>query len=442
MLHHRRLLLPAILSALAVTACDADTGTVPATDDEQEEEPRRLEGHGSDSSRYEMIALEGLTGGFGRAFGINGDGVVVGMSEADGEPRAFRWEDGSVEWLEGLGGSISAAYAINDDGMIVGEAENEAGDLRAVAWIDGEAVELGTLGGATSQAVAVNREGRVVGRAENDEGVYRPFVWWRDRMEELPLPSGTSQRTYASADGINDVGDAVGTVRGETGQWALLWSGERVTVLESPCSTAAASDLNTLGQIVGSGSGCPASPAVGVPLFWDGEGPSEHLEPLGGLRENLESPTLQNGGDALAINDWGEIVGWSSLRPDDFEAVRATLWYTESVVNLGGEPGSGRLRFAGAADVNEAGVAVGVSNETPVRFLLDSASASPSAPASATELQRSGAERRSGGATLEALIGSRAGEAWAVKLCGESGRGRVSGALTVADLLAGCGPGL
>lgn len=434
MVHRRRPLVSAATGAfvlLGLLSCQEGAGTNPVVD-EAADDSGDVAASEPGSSDYQLHSIVTPGGGFGRAHGINDSSVVVGTAVIDGGLRAFRWSDGTFEELEGLGGAMSGAYAINDEGVIVGEAENAEGHLRAVAWIDGTAVDLGTLGGTTSQALAVNEQGRVVGRAQDAEGVFRPFLW-HGEMEELPLPPG--EKAYASAEGINDAGRVVGTAEGSDGQQALLWSGDDVTVLETTCSTATASDINGEGRIVGSGSGCEISPAVGVPLLWNGDRTARHLEPLGGLKWPLSSPTLQNGGEAHSINARGEIAGWSTLQPDDVEAIRSTLWYRDSVVNLGGEPGSGQLRFTGAADINDRGVAVGVSAETPVLFLAEPhrEMLADRIPAG---LDSRVPEKEAGSPGADALFGIREREGWASELCGGSERLRGPG--TVGEILAGC----
>src|SRR5687768_10712090 len=79
---------------------------------------------------YRIEDLGTLGGGFSQAFGINDDGVVIGVAAtADTQARAFRWLPASshgrrgMQDLGALGGISSIAYGINAVGQIVGAAD-------------------------------------------------------------------------------------------------------------------------------------------------------------------------------------------------------------------------------------------------------------------------------------------------------------------------------
>lgn len=81
------------------------------------------------SKSGEPIALPLLDGDTtGEAWGINDQGVVVGISDnltaADGGPRPVRWVDGKVERLKLPEGSeFGGGYSINDSGRIAGMSD-------------------------------------------------------------------------------------------------------------------------------------------------------------------------------------------------------------------------------------------------------------------------------------------------------------------------------
>jgi probable HAF family extracellular repeat protein len=73
-------------------------------------------------------------GSWGNAIAVSADGsVAVGHSDFDS--RAFRWVNGSVQWLGTLGGSNSRAADVTADGsVVVGRAQNANGQWRAFRW--------------------------------------------------------------------------------------------------------------------------------------------------------------------------------------------------------------------------------------------------------------------------------------------------------------------
>src|SRR5204863_233295 len=114
-------------------------------------------------------------------------------------------------------------------------------------------IDLGTLGGRGSFAVAVNASGEVVGASNTGVGApSHTFLW---------TPAG----------GMIDLGVPPGAVSSQP--WAI----------------------NARGQVVGFGSG----PGF-RPFSWTREGGMIDLGSLGGSI-----------GQALAVNDLGQVVGWS-----------------------------------------------------------------------------------------------------------------------------------
>jgi len=109
--------------------------------------------------------------------GIDGSGVVVGLSRGERGDRATRWSlEGAAELLPlaDADNTQSVAYGVNDGGWVVG-AEYAAPDTferaTAVLWIDGVAYPLDSLidqpRGARVHAViafAVNERGQIAGR--------------------------------------------------------------------------------------------------------------------------------------------------------------------------------------------------------------------------------------------------------------------------------------
>src|SRR5262249_11668421 len=123
---------------------------------------------------------------------------------------------GSMVDLGTLGGNYSCAKGVNDAGTIVGEAETVIGGttmLHAFRYRDGIMTDLGTLGGVTSSASAINSAGLIVGYATDTNEVANAFLYDGSKMINLItlLPSNSGWTNLASADGINDAGQIIGS---------------------------------------------------------------------------------------------------------------------------------------------------------------------------------------------------------------------------------------
>jgi probable HAF family extracellular repeat protein len=230
-----------------------------------------------------------------------------------------------VSDLGTLGGSFGEALGINRQGLITGAATLQ-GDAsqHLFLWFRGLKLDLGTLGGPNSGAFY---GGQVVGNAETstpdpygqDNCFYGthltclPVLWQDGVLIRLPLLRGGFN---GSAQGINNRGQISGISQNGT-----------------PDAT------------------CPVGGGVvpeARPVIWE----------RGTVKE---LPYLPGDPDAngIAINDRGQVVGWSGKCTTLLHAV---LWQDGTVIDLGSLGGTPQEGFTiSATDINEQGQVVGYS---------------------------------------------------------------------------------
>jgi probable HAF family extracellular repeat protein len=208
-----------------------------------------------------------LGGANSSAMAINDHGVVVGNAElAAGGSHGFVYSGGSLSALGG--GASMQAYGINNGGTIVGSMSVTAGDdtyQHGFTLAGGTVTDLGTLPyGDGSRAFAINNQGEVVGAAANVVGgapefPEDPFIYLNGVMTGL----GNMGGSFSAAVSVNDLGQVVGYLGidylpGDPGnlypRTAFLYANGEMQVLGglSPDVSSVASDINNLGQVVGS----------------------------------------------------------------------------------------------------------------------------------------------------------------------------------------------
>jgi probable HAF family extracellular repeat protein len=274
-----------------------------------------------------------------------------------------------VHDLGSLGGSESAATSLDANNTVVGWSRNHEGRQHAFRVCFGcPMLDLGVLSGGTSSvAHGISPSGdHIAGTADINEygemgrSVMQGFLRRHDALTPLgalhcPCTFNT-RYGFSEARAVNDRGEVVGfseTVRGRQTVHAFLWiDGVMSDLGEGAGSfeTSRAFAINNLTQIVGNFTSAP-----------DPDWEDERREPRaflwhGGFRRDLGTLNGHKGSSALALNDEGQVVGWSGSESDGiFEAV---LWSGGRINGLGVLEGD---EISVARDINNQGQVIGWS---------------------------------------------------------------------------------
>jgi len=325
--------------------------TLSATAGASQDTPRR---------GYEVRNLDTLGGIASGATSINNRGWIAGFSNQSSNEtvHATRWLGGEIDDLGTLGGPNSAILwpVENVGGMLVGISETADIDpydeawscsfffpgehtehvCAGFVWEDGEMTALPTLGGTHGFATGANNRGQVVGWAENtvegDDCVapqrfqFRAVLWEKQRGEwqarELPPLPGDE---VSAATAINDRGQVVGisgicdiAVGRFSARHAVIWDTDgSVTDIGNLGGIAwnTPMAINEFGQVVGFSNVSPDDGGnfVEGAFYWSKR---EGIVSLGKLSGDVDS-------QALGINNWGQIVGQSCIGPNN---CRAVIW--------------------------------------------------------------------------------------------------------------------
>lgn len=259
------------------------------------------------------------------------------------------------------GGSYTQAFDLNASGQVVGVTQVTSRFRAFLSSGGANPIDLGslpTLQGA--RATGINSLGQIVG-SSTDGDKTRAFLWNPNApnggegtmMELLGLPG---ERNSASATNLNSIGQIVGHSRGHAYLWtptvANGTNGLAIDLGGLPGATGSlAFDVNDAGQVAGK-SGDHA-------FLWT---PSQ---PNGSTGSMLDLGSLQGAegvSQGAAINSLGVVVGQSTTATGE----RAVLWKPTgngsgvSIVDLGDLEGGND--FSSAFGVNAANQVVGNSN--------------------------------------------------------------------------------
>lgn len=337
------------------------------------DESRPGAGRGTAPQAFPLRPLEGHTQS--EAFAINNAGEVAGWSFGSAPMIAVIWDsEGNPTALAPLpGDDASQAEDINNAGTVVGRSLGPGEAQRAVMWgPDRRPVGLPHLPGHTrSRARAINEDGVVVGQGWVD-GVGRAVMWRSDgtTIELSRLPGDPE----SDALGINAVGVVVGKSQGprdpETGsrkRTAMVWSpdGRGTALAPSPGQTdGVAIAINDAGIAVGESIRTITDEDGCVHFFtgmiWNRDGRSRVLPPLADGVDGFPAfGCVVKGSHAAGITSSGTVVGLSAT------GSQAVRWDPDGEpVALPPLPGG---TFSWAHGVNEAGLAVGFSEENSRR---------------------------------------------------------------------------
>ena len=265
------------------------------------------------------------------------------------------------------------AIAINERGQVIGDggikyASHANVDWHAFSWQNGKMADLALLstqkGGTLSHAAAVNDRGQVVGSSDTRTGVQHGFLWQQGRIQDLGTLAG---KNGSEAIAINKSGQIAGNSftyrlnQSPMNPRAFVWQNGRMVdlgTLGGKSSTASA--INDLGQVVGWSE--TKSGARHAFLWQDGR-----MRDLGSLPGKTEST-------AAALNERGEVVGYSFAKlpnkytpfplPDEHTSVpsptitqlpRAFVWRNGKMTALA-TPGA---HFSWAVAINDRGQIIG-----------------------------------------------------------------------------------
>lgn len=280
---------------------------------------------------------------------INNQGWVAGSARKDDQNVAFLYDGSLVQTITTLSTASAIVQAINDAGHIVGhivdESENKA-RMRSFVLHEEYLDILKDDGMIPNYAVDVNKWGHALVLYDG----WQSFIY--KQKELYPLDPTDAYRLQAKS--INDSGTVVGAgyLQGQRPRsgGAFLWDNNSVSFLPKlelgsvEKRISVANDINNAGQIVG------ISGSVGGPrhAFFYNDGEVHDLGTVGTWWSN-----------ALAMNNNGDIVGYTSQPHESMSHSQALLWHDQTLINLNDYAIGTGWELKKAIDINDKGQIVG-----------------------------------------------------------------------------------
>lgn len=260
---------------------------------------------------------------------INNSGTVVGSSGYENK-RATTWSGGTfaappkANALPFMEGGNSEALSINDMGCIVG-TDGDRGYGHAVIWTGSEQhwVYPDDKHGY-SVAADINNQGWIAGYGyDNDHN--KAYLWYYP-YSEYRLGGAFLGKANAYANASNNNNLAVGTIADK----AIVWDHLHLTQhqLNGGSYNSVANDLNDKDEIVGSVSNVSDKQR---PVKWKNFVSNPDF---------LDTSFPINRGEATAINNSGEIVGWyaSTQNENDLRAFLSNTTFLQYYTGPNGIP--------------------------------------------------------------------------------------------------------
>jgi probable HAF family extracellular repeat protein len=271
----------------------------------------------ANAQSYTFTDLGTLGGSDSTAYGINNAGQIVGWSEdANGVQTATLWNGTMATALGFLAGYTPSEFAyavgINNAGQIVGVTSPYGGGTPTTATVWNGTTPTALSG---SGAFAINAAGKIGGYSATVEGGFSEAIEWIGTTATV-LISGVG--CYCEVTALNNVGQIL--VASDGGP--VLFNGTTPTFLNSLGAEGGAypSGMNDAGQIVGSGYFFETN--MDQAVLWNDTTPTI-LGTLGGVN------TAAN-----AINNLGQIVGYSTYADSSNDTANATIWKGTTPIDL------------------------------------------------------------------------------------------------------------
>jgi probable HAF family extracellular repeat protein len=285
---------------------------------------------------YTVIDLGTVGGRVTEALDLNEAGQVTGYSEtADGQFRAFLYEDGEMRDLGELAPGGSVGHALNDSGAVTGLTAASDGHAHAFRYENGTMADLGT-NGLSSNGSDINNAGDIAGDAVGSDGLRRAVIFRGGNVVDLGAPASFATSALA----LNEAGQAAGTYDDAAGSHAFLFNGSSAVDLV-PGRTSVVfgnQSLNAAGQVAGGFQGDDTAHCF---LYQGGQ---------------LSDPGSLGGGYCLGVgvNANGAMTGISATASGERHAFAYSGGVMTDLGTLGGDLSIGYA-------INDAGRVVGES---------------------------------------------------------------------------------